>query len=411
MKLASKTLSAALRGSVALKPGRHSDGRNLYLSVSPQGAMSWVFMYSHNGRRREIGLGSFSGAGKAFQLSLADARAKADEIRLDLSKGVDVLADRKRSKAAANTTFGAQLAAYIDASRAKWAPTTYTKVLGIGSNHLAPLAKKPVVEVDRAAVVDLLKPLRTLLSDTTFQDVRAVIKSVLDYAHAHGHREGLANPADSKIIEKALPTPKDAKGENYASLDYTLVPALFAKLMASAKVLDKVLALTILTASRSGEVRGMLWSELDLERKLWIIPAARMKADTDHVVPLSAPAVAILTSLKTGDDTGLVFSTSKGTEYGAKELRVALGKYHAAEVATVHGMRATFRTYMGDKFAARFSHQSLERCLAHAEDNAVVAAYSRGQYVDERVEIMQVWADYLEGRLASTNVIDIKRAA
>ena len=420
MKLKQSTLDAALKGTTALKAGRHSDGRNLYLNVSGTGAMSWIFLYTDNtGKRREAGIGSFTGAGKSARVTLSQARLAADTIRVQLaSPGFDLLADRKRARLS-GTTFltvmtdtiavekkqgGWKVRDGVCASEIEW-----TDSLRL---HARDLLSMPVAAIDTAAVLKVLKPIWSTIPQTA-EKVRFRIEKILGRAKAEGMRDG-DNPAaykghlDAHLGRKAKK--QKGTGISHAALPHAEAGALLARLAAQKGNAAQALAFTMLTAVRTNETLDMVWSEVDLDKAEWTIPAERMKAGVKHIVPLSSAALELLARLPKVVGNDYVFAGSKaGKPLGATALEDKLcdapakGGMGYRGQATVHGMRSTFSDWVGDE--TTFTKEDREHCLAHQLD-AVEGAYRRSTAVEKRRQIMQAWADYLEGK-AGQNVVHL----
>jgi len=411
MKLNQKTLDAALKGSTILKAGRHSDGRNLYLNVTKTGAMSWVFLWDHNGKRREMGLGSFTGAGKAARVTLAQARLKADAVRLGLSMpGADPLAEKKRVKLS-GTTFRAVMkdTIAIEKKQGGWkvvdgccaSEREWNDSLTL---HASALLDMPVAAIDTAAVLNVLKKVWSA-TPVVGERVRFRIEKILARAKAEGMRDG-DNPAaykghlDAHLGRKAKK--QKGAGKSHAAISNDDAPALFAQLLSYQGNAAKALAFTMLTAVRTNETLGMVWSEVDLDKGLWTIPAERMKAGVTHIVPLSSAALELLGSMprQVGNDY-VFFGSKQGRPLGPTALEdklcdpAAKGGMGLRGQATVHGMRSTFSDWVGDKTS--FAKEDREFCLAHGLD-AVEGAYRRSTAVEKRRAIMQAWANYLEGK-------------
>ena len=421
MKLSPSLLTNALKGKFpeGWLNAYHSDGRNLYLNVKASGAMSWTFVWKVNGRVREIGLGSFTGAGAATRLTLAEARLAANTVRALIAAGIDPLAERKRARLSIAATFSHVLDQYLLKVPALkgWKPdadgTFPQETVWRASfrDHGKELLGKPVDLIDAGLVGRVLMP---IWGRKVGEDMRNRIALVLDHAKGLGHRQGMDNAAAWEGQLKALLVAKPRKASrdtSHAALHYDAVPGFMGKLLGRDGNGAKALAFAVLTATRTDETRLAKWSEIDLEAGLWTIPAERMKAKVEHIVPLSTQAAALLSQI--ADEQfrhGFVFNGQKGV-IGASALHDKLvdpakkGGMGLKGVATVHGFRSSFRDWVGDK--TRFAAADAEMCLAHGLD-ATEGAYRRHTAVEKRREIMQAWADYCEGR---TNVVQLREVA
>jgi integrase len=227
----------------------------------------------------------------------------------------------------------------------------------------------------------------------TADRVRRRIGEVLGYAEARGLRK--AGPLPTRWaghLDKLLPRPRDVKKlEHHAAMGFDAVPNLYRKLIATDAIPELCLAFTILTATRSGEARGARWDEIDLANKLWVIPAARMKADREHRVPLSDEAMALIQRLPRNGGDLLFTVNGSGKAVNALTVRKAL-KRHGGDGYTVHGMRSCFRDWGGERSAA--PRELLEVALAHAIGSKVEQAYARGDLLEKRRKIMTQWAQH-----------------
>jgi integrase len=369
-------------------PGRYSDGsvKGLMLMVRPSGARSWMLRYQIGGRRRDMGLGPYP------EVSLADARERALEARRVLKRdGKDPLAERSRPKL---LTFRAAAEALIEAKRPGWRNAKHAAqwTATLATYAWPKLGALDVRAVDTAAVLEVLRPIWTAKTETASR-VRQRIEAVLDYATAIRARTG-ENPARWKgHLDHLLANPSKVRAvKHHAALDWRLAPAFMAELAKRAGIDARALAFTILTAARSGEVRGMRWSELDLEGAVWIVPPGRIKAAKEHRVPLTPAARALLGDPEEPD--ALVFPSpiKAGKPLSDATLAAVLGRMGYGDI-TVHGFRSTFRDWAGETTA--HAREVVEAALAHRLKDKAEAAYARGDLFAKRRKLMQDWADYL----------------
>ncbi|MXO48649.1 tyrosine-type recombinase/integrase [Erythrobacter vulgaris] len=373
------------------KIGVHSDGGGLYLRIRKSGR-SWIFIGTVNGERFELGLGS------ALDVSLAKAREKATEVRQLALEGRDprILRKRASEENAAQVSFGKfakQYVADIESGfrnpkhRQQWRNTleTYGK----------PIAKVPIAEVDTDDVLRCVRPIWGKKQETASR-VRGRIEKVLDAAKAKGLRTG-ENPARMRgHLEHLLPKRSKASVKHHAALPYAEMPTFMAALRKREGMAAKALEFTILTAARSGEVRGMTWGEVDLDAKLWSVPAVRMKASETHVVPLSEAAISVLQAVREEGLEGkdVVFAAPSGRSLSDMSLSAVLKRM--GRDVTVHGMRSAFRDWAGD--TTEFPRDVVEMALAHAVGSATERAYRRGRALDKRRELMTAWASYCDNQ-------------
>jgi integrase len=381
------------------KPGKYSDGGNLYLIVSPTGSRKWVLRFTWRGRAKEMGLGS------AIAVPLANAREKAADARRRIAQGINPIEERKRDSGI--PTFG-EMADSVretlvagfrnEKHKAQWKMTLET--------YAAPLWGKPVDTITTDDVLAVLKPIWTAKPETASR-LRGRIEKVLDAAKAKGFREG-ENPARWRgHLDHLLPKrPKLSRG-HHAAMPYEEVAGFIATLRKSDSLAAQALELCILTAARSGEILGMRWNEVDLDKKIWTVPANRMKAGREHRVPLSSHAVSILRKLhkvKSGDFVFPGQARNKPLSNMAMEMVLRRMKL---ENVTVHGFRSSFRDWAGN--VSSFPREVVETALSHVIGDKAEQAYRRGDALEKRRKLMEAWASYCEPKVRSNVVTLAKR--
>ncbi|MEL7303030.1 MAG: site-specific integrase, partial [Pseudomonadota bacterium] len=260
------------------------------------------------------------------------------------------------------------------------------------------IGSKSVQVVNQADVLSVLSPI-WLTKPETARRIKQRIKATLDWARAKGWGEGI-HPVEG--IERALPR-QPRRTQNYAAMPWAELPAFWSRLASVGGMGALALRFTILTAARSGEVRGATWSEIDLEDAAWTVPANRMKAAREHRVPLSGPALALLRELQpvgSAKTDALVFpSTKPGKPMSDMTLSAVLKRMDIA--CTVHGFRSSFRDWAEDMTS--FSHEVKEAALAHVVSNKVEAAYRRTDLFEKRRTMMDAWASFVTS--AGGNVV------
>lgn len=379
-----KLTAVAVKAATA--PGRYQDGNGLQLLVKPSGAQSWVLRIQVDGRRRDIGLGSTA------TVTLKEAREKADELRRMYQRGADPLAERRAAKLAAAVipTFrDAAIAAHGEHKdgwrnlkhRADW-------LSSLERYAFPTLGGIRVDLIDAPTVRDTLLPI-WLDRPETARRVRQRINLVVDWAAAKGYRPTL----DLSGIAKALP--RQPKSEShFAAMPYEQVPAFVASLKASNETISKMaLQFLILTAARSGEVRGATWPEIDPEAQTWTIPGSRMKAGKAHVVPLSDAALTILArvrQIRTREDA-VIFPGTKGQPLS--DMTMLKIMRDRSLPYSVHGFRSAFKTWAVE--ATSFPDAVSEAALAHIDVNKVRAAYSRTDFRQQRTNLMAAWSKFI----------------
>lgn len=371
------------------KPGVYADGGGLYVRVRAKSlTRSWLYIYTLNGKRHEIGLGSL------YDFDLAKARAKATELRSMLLEGRDPAEERKRKVVAAKPKpafgpFAMQLIDGIETGfrnekhRAQWRSSINT--------YAASILDRPI---DTIAVDDMLRILKPiwLAKHETATRVRQRIERILDAATVQGWRSG-DNPARLKgNLDLLLPRRPKGEDSHHAALPFDELPDFIIKLNKQAGIAADALKFLILTAARTDEVLGMTWQEVDWEQNIWSVPPGRMKAGRQHDVPLSDTAMAILRSIKpkVAEPDAFVF-TSKGGRPLSNMAMAQLLKRMDIKV-TVHGFRSTFRDWAGE--TTGFAREDIEMALAHTIANKTERAYRRGNALAKRREVMAAWAAF-----------------
>jgi integrase len=382
----------------AAKPGKHSDGGNLYLIVSPTGSRKWVLRFTWRGRPKEMGLGS------ATSVPLANAREKAASARRKIAQGLNPIEERKRDNGI--PTFGEMADAVREAlaagfrnekHKAQWKMTLET--------YAGPLRDKPVDIITTDDVLAVLKPLWTSKAETASR-LRGRIEKVLDAAKAKGFRDK-ENPARWRgHLDHLLPKRPHLSRGHHAAMPYEEVAGFVGKLRESESVAAQALELCILTAARSGEILGMRWAELDLDKNLWTIPANRMKAGREHRVPLSPRAVSILHKLHQSKSGDFVFpGQSRNRPLSNMAMEMVLRRMKIENV-TVHGFRSSFRDWAGN--VSSFPREVVETALAHVIGDKAEQAYRRSDALEKRRKLMEAWAAYCEPKVRS-NVLQLSK--
>jgi integrase len=397
-----------------LEAGSYIDGGGLRLLVKPTGARSWVFRYTLRGKTRDLGLGDAGPDG----VKLGQARDLAAALRLKVKAGVDPLEEREREAAEAlakaqadkiaAVTFKAAAEAHIEANGESWRNPKHRKQWATTlERYVYPhMSDIPVSEVTTTHVLAALEPIWKSRPETASR-VRGRIEAVLNAAKAKGQRFG-ENPAAWRGHLQLI-LPKRGKPGHHAAMPYAKVPAFMARLRAARSVGARALEFAILTASRTGEVLGMTWREVDLKENVWTVPAARMKAEKLHRVPLSPRAVAILSEMRKAGakPDAPVFPGPKAGPLSNMALAMVLRRMGHTE-ETVHGFRSAFRDWGSEQTG--YSAEALEMALAHTIKDKVEAAYRRGDLLERRVRLMADWAVYCEGEAvaAGDNVTSLR---
>ncbi len=406
-------LSAVSLKKLAVQKGTHCDGNGLYLRVNPPEQCSWVFRYMLHGRARWMGLGAYP------LVALTDARARAaDQRRLLLDK-IDPIETREdkhtqaKLEAAKRVTFAECGARYIAAHQKEWRNAKHkaqweSTLKSYAYSVIGPL---PVAAIDTALVQKVLTPIWNEKPETA-KRLRGRIEAILDYATVAEYRTG-PNPARWKgHLSHMFARPSSIRPvEHHAALPYADQPDFMTSLRAQEGIAARALEFAILTVARTGEVLGARWPEINLRDKLWTIPAERMKAKKEHVVPLSPRAVEILEALKaeTPDVEGYVFPGRQSKKPLSNMAFLMLMRRMGHDDLTAHGFRSTFRDWAGDRTS--FDTQTIEHALAHGISDKTEAAYRRGTAIEKRGQLMAHWSDYCASPQANAaNVVPIREA-
>ena len=372
------------------KPGRYGDGGRgslgLALLVKPRTTdrvpKSWVQRVWINGRSTNMGLGPYP------LVTLAQARDLAIENARALRAGIDPQADRKRRAAIPTFTEAAErvIALYAESWKSG------SRTARIWRSRLADYAyptigRIRVNELTTAHVLDVLAPMWATRRETA-RKVRQYLNAVMAWAVAHGYRQD--NPAAADVISAAMPRAGNTT-QHHRALAYADVPAALSTLRASDayESTKDALEFLVLTATRSGEVRGAAWTEVDLDAATWTIPGPRMKTGREHRVPLSRAALEVLGRAREYTDTsGLVFPSVRGRTLSDNTLSKLLRENEVPCVP--HGFRSTFRVWAAECSSA--PREIAEMALAHIEGSAAELAYRRTDYFEARRSLMEEWA-------------------
>ena len=387
-------------------PGKHFDGKGLYLELTPAGGKYWRMKYRHGGKEKRLAFGVYP------EIGLKDARELAAVARKALDDGSDPgeIKKAKKAKAAHESanTLEAVAADWVTHQSARWDAETQQRIrASLAADIFPSLGNRPMVSIKPGEVMTAVKKIEARGAGDQAGRVLQRVKAMYRWAVTHERIE--SNPMLDLVPSEIL-KPREVK--HRAAMSDRELPEFLPKLDAYDGDKTTVLAmrLLILTATRPGEIRGAIWPEFDLDAGLWIIPAERMKMREEHRVPLSAQAVEVLRTMQTLSGGGLVFPSPY---YPSKPLsentfNSALARMGYKNTATAHGFRALFSTVANE---CGWNPDVIERQLAHAERNEVRAAYHRSTYLADRTKLMQWWADYLDGRKAGNVVKMPKRAA
>lgn len=374
--------------------GMYHDGGGLYLQVSAGGAKSWIFRFMLDGRAREMGLGPL------HAIPLAEARKRAAECRRMRVDGIDPIEVRsaqrvqRRLAAATAMSFEQCAEAYIAAHKAGWKNSKHAAQWpSTLATYIYPVfGTLPVQAVDVGLVMKAIEPIWVQKPETASR-LRGRIESILDWATTRDCRQG-ENPARWRgHLENLLPKKsKVRRVQHHRALPYDEIADFLVELRVQEGVAAGALELLILTAARTGEVIGARWDEIDLEEKIWVVPAARMKAGREHRVPLSAAAATVLEQMKEIRETDFVFPGGKKGKPLSNMAMLAVLKRMGRGDFTAHGFRSSFRDWAAER--TNFPHEAAELALAHTVGDKVEAAYRRGDLFQKRRQMMEAWARF-----------------
>lgn len=394
-----------------VEPGLHAVGgvAGLHLQILPSGGRSWVLRIVIGGKRREVGLGGFP------DVPLALAREKAREVREAVQQGRDPIAERAAARSALAAQRGAEITfdecaeKFISAKSAEW---KNAKHVAQWSATLTTYAS-PVVGTMQVRDIELSHVVKILEKDDfwttkteTASRVRGRIEAVLDWATVRGYRKG-ENPARWKgHLDKVLAAPKKVqKVEHHAALPVDEIGAFMRDLREREGIAARALEVLILTAARSGEVRGMTWGEINLDEAVWIVPAERMKAKREHRVPLSSRVIEVLRSLPVVAGELVFPGMREGSPLSDMTVTAVLKRMGRADL-TAHGFRSSFRDWAAER--TNYPREVAEMALAHTIGDKVEAAYRRGDLFEKRRRMMEDWSRFCDTVQTTGAVVPIR---
>jgi integrase len=388
-------------------PGKYTDGGGLLLQVQKRAdghtAKSWLVRYrSKFGRMREMGIGTFD------LVPLADARAKALQVRQKAAAGTDPINEKRssRSKFRADQdsfmTFERCAKAYIEVHKGSWKNEHHVAQWGRTLEmYVYPIfGDQPISAIDQTGVFKVLDPIWSTKTETASR-LRGRIEAILDWARVRGYREG-ENPARWKgHLAKALPArTKIQPIRHFSALPFRDLPAFMAKLLAVESIGAKAFAFCILNVTRTSETLRAEKTEFNLAEKIWVIPPERMKAKKEHRIPLSEPSLVLfhaVSQLSDPDFKYLFESTKRDGEPLSNMTFLTMLKRMKRMDLTAHGFRSTFRDWAAE--ATHYPREVAELALAHVIENKVEAAYRRGDLLQKRRQLMSEWATFALGEV------------
>jgi len=388
-----------------------TDGKGLFLHVATSGKKTWRYRYELSGTESTFVLGEYP------VMSLEAARHERTDIREMVKAGINPANERRKQKQAVTdarikekelitNSFEAIAHEWHDHRRERWTHAYAAANLAKLKNDVFPaIGSTPVDQITPPMVLQIVRSVESRGAGETARKCLEMMNSVFRYAIQTG-RATYNSAADMRGVLKSR------KVEHHPMINPDDLPE-FLKILTKSDIhttTKLAIQFTMLTAARSGEVRGATWKEIDLEKKLWIVPEERMKMRSPHVVPLSNHTLAILNRLSIlQGDRGLVFPGIHHPEKPLSENTMLFALYRVGyhSKMTMHGFRALFSTICNE---AGFMPDAIERQLAHKEKNAIRAAYHRSEYMPERIKMMQWWADYLQSSEHGTEIIPFRTA-
>ena len=373
----------ALEVAKKKKTGRYSDGHGLWLQVSKTGTKAWLFRYMIDGRARHMGLGP------VHTVNLAEARIRARQARQLLQDGKDPIEVKYQARDAArdrtNMSFKESAQLFIKQHEDGWKNARHRQQWRNTLRDYAypKLGNRPIASIDGPLITETLASIQSE-KPVTAGRVKERIERVCQWV-----RNGMPAPAKSRAVK------------HHEALSVADLPAFMAELGGVEGINARALEFTILTAARTSEALKATWDEIDFKSKVWRIPAERMKGGKDHQVPLSSQSIKLLKSLPR-DKSDLVFI---GSREGRPMTDGAMWKLaqRLRPGLTVHGLRSTFRDWAGDRTS--FPRDVIEFALAHKLPDKVEASYRRGDALEKRRKLMEVWAQYCSAPATSGKVV------
>lgn len=400
----------AVKVGKLMQPGYYADGAGLYLQVTSGTngvAKSWLFRFTHRGKRREMGLGSLATFG------LADARERAKKCRQILSDGTDPIEARRAEKAKADAeaakaiTFRMCAEKCIASHRAGWKNAKHAAqwTATLETYAYPKIGDIPAQDVDTGLICEILEPIWATKAETASR-IRSRIEIILDWAKVRGFRTG-ENPARWRgHLDKLFPArSRVRKVKHHTALPYAELPAFMERLRDENGTAARALEFLILTIARTTEVLKV--EPFEIKGTVWTVPEGRMKASKEHRVPLSAPAQSLVAEMATTHSGKYVFPGQKrGRPLSNMALLNLLERMGFPDL-TAHGFRSTFKDWAAE--CTNHPGELSEMALAHTVEDKVEAAYRRGDMFAKRVALMEDWAAFCASGTTRTKVIPMRR--
>jgi integrase len=405
MARAVKKLSARSVTTLS-KPGRHSDGDGLYLVIDPTGARRWLFLFRWQGKLKELGLGGIS------TTSLAEAREAASIARKQVASGINPIEARKTAAAEkAPKTFGEfsdeMLASILPGFKNVRHQAQWSRAL---KHYAEPIRSKALGDITTEDILKIIQPLWHTKQETASR-VRGRIERVL--AAAKAKRE-IASPWENPArwrghLQELLSKRKKLSRGHHAAMPYPDVPAFVARVRERNATAAAALEFAILNASRSNEVLGAQWVEIDLKANVWTVPPERMKGGKSHRVPLSVGALRVIEQQAETKISDFVFPGQKPNRPLSSMAMEMLLRRMAASEFTQHGFRSSFRDWCGE--STTFAREIAEAALSHTVGDEAEQSYRRGDALEKRRKLMEAWSRFVNTPKSEAKVISLKPKA
>lgn len=412
----------ALVGGKERKPGKFADGKGLYLVIAKSGSASWIFRYTYGGNQKELSFGPGS------ELTLKEARENLELATRHLAAKRDPWSFMNAAARRQQEQIKAGVPSFLEAAKryiADASPSFKSKKTRQAwdramLHYAKPLHGKPINAITPDDIADVLKPLWRAKLETA-RKLRWRLEAVFAEAIPKGFRNTTPsgeiiqtrNPAEwdnnlaAMAAFKKSATKRLSKVRHHPSLPYQELPAFYSELQGRPSDAALALRLVILTACRTSEALGARWSEINVGKSLWIVPASRMKAEREHIIPLSRAAKELLESIPRMEGHPFIFAGKDRSHHLSNMSMLMLLRRMGRTDITPHGFRSTFRTWAQD--CTNFPREVAEMALAHLVGNEVERSYARSDLFEKRKHLMAQWAEFCTKRDGG-NVVNIRKA-
>ncbi|HKM27775.1 MAG TPA: tyrosine-type recombinase/integrase [Thiopseudomonas sp.] len=409
-KRAQATTDVAIRNAKPeIKPYKMTAGQGMYLLISPNGSKLWRLKYRHDGKEKTLSFGAYP------DVSLSRARLKREQARQQIADGLDpsaLIKDQRHQAKIDELTFKSVAERWYKGKTKlalrPWAVSTAEKARLYLEKDLYPaLGSQPIASITRLDLIELNAKIEERGALDISKKIRQWLGAIFDDAYDRG--EIPANPAHNL---KAGARSKGATHKHHPAVQFNELPAMLEAVDATGtnKLNKLAIRLLMLTAVRPAELRLAKWAEFDFAAKVWTIPAERMKMRKVHTVPLTAQVLALLDEVRAingGDDLVMAGSVA-GKPISENTINKALKMAGYGGKHTGHGFRHLLSTELNER---GYNSDWIESQLAHTGGDKIRATYNKAQYLEQRHQMMQDWADSIDAICSGANVVSIKRKA